>query len=201
MDQIKIGNFIRERRIVKRLTQTELAEKLGVTDRAVSKWENGISLPDASNIELLCKELNITINDLFNAKIVKKDNEIKTFESNIIELTKSIEESNKKIFLLATIYLITSIIAFIFLIIAANQMEYGVLRIILVIASIIVLGPSIYFAIRIDWRVGYYECQKCHHKYIPTFLESSLSMHLGRTKYLKCPKCGKRSWSKKVLTK
>ena len=70
MDQIKIGKFIQERRKEKRLTQSELAEKLDVTDRAVSKWENGNCIPDASNIQELCKILNITINDLFSGCVV-----------------------------------------------------------------------------------------------------------------------------------
>ena len=59
MDQIKIGKFIQEKRKEKRLTQSELAEKINVSDRAVSKWENGNCIPDVSNIQELCKILNI----------------------------------------------------------------------------------------------------------------------------------------------
>lgn len=88
MNQIKIGKFIQERRKNIGITQSELAEKLYVTDRAVSKWENGICIPDASNIMELCKLLDITINDLYSGKIVDmKDNE-KLLEKNLLEMAK-----------------------------------------------------------------------------------------------------------------
>ena len=61
MDQIKIGKFISKKRKEAKLTQSELAEKLNITDRAISKWENGKSMPDSGIIPELCKILNITI--------------------------------------------------------------------------------------------------------------------------------------------
>ena len=64
MDQIKIGKFIAECRKNKNMTQAQLAEKVGVTDRAVSKWENGRSMPDSSIMLELCGELGITVNEL-----------------------------------------------------------------------------------------------------------------------------------------
>ena len=90
MDQIKIGKFIQEKRKEKSLTQSELAEKLNVSDRAVSKWENGNCIPDVSNIQELCKILNITINDLFSGCVVDmKDNEKKPFmEWDLVEIKK-----------------------------------------------------------------------------------------------------------------
>ena len=79
MDQIKIGKFIQEKRKEQKLTQSDLAEKLNITDRAISKWENGNCLPDASAMAELCKLLNISINDLFSGETVDmKDNEKKT---------------------------------------------------------------------------------------------------------------------------
>ena len=78
MDQIKIGKFISTKRKEKNITQSELAEKLNITDRAISKWENGICLPDANNMPDLCKILAISINDLFSGEIVDmKENEKK----------------------------------------------------------------------------------------------------------------------------
>ena len=70
MDQVKIGKFIKQKRKEKKITQSELAEKLNVTDRAISKWENGICMPDSGIIAELCKILNITINDLFSGEVV-----------------------------------------------------------------------------------------------------------------------------------
>lgn len=76
MDQVKIGKFIKQKRKEGKLTQSELAEKLNITDRTISKWENGNCMPDAGLIPEICKILNITINDLFSGEVVDmKDNE------------------------------------------------------------------------------------------------------------------------------
>ena len=74
MDQIKTGRFIAEKRKEQNLTQVQLAEKLGITNRAVSKWETGKSLPDASIMLELCDVLNITVNDLLNGEVVSMEN-------------------------------------------------------------------------------------------------------------------------------
>ncbi len=66
MDQIKIGKFIQNKRKEKNITQQELAEILNITDRAISKWENGKCMPDVGIMQELCEILNITINDLFS---------------------------------------------------------------------------------------------------------------------------------------
>lgn len=66
MNQEKIGNFILELRKEKNMTQQELADKIGVTDKAISKWENGRGMPDLSLMKPLCKELGITINELIS---------------------------------------------------------------------------------------------------------------------------------------
>ena len=93
MDQIKIGEFISSKRKEKNITQSKLAEMLGITDRAISKWENGICLPDASNIVELCKILDITINDLFSGEVVDmRDNERK-LEENLLEMVKLKEQN------------------------------------------------------------------------------------------------------------
>ena len=68
MDQIKIGKFIATTRAAKKLTQDELAEKIGVTDKAISKWENGRCLPDVSLFKPLCKTLGISVNELLNGE-------------------------------------------------------------------------------------------------------------------------------------
>ena len=69
MDQIKIGKFISEKRKELGITQSELAEKLNITDRAISKWENGVCMPDVGTIPELCEILNITINDLLYLQV------------------------------------------------------------------------------------------------------------------------------------
>ena len=87
MNQEKVGRFIRELRIEKEMTQQELAEKLGVTDSAISKWENGRGAPDISYLIPLSNELNITILELLNGEKGKDDGNA---------LIKLIEETNRK---------------------------------------------------------------------------------------------------------
>ena len=202
MDQIKIGKFIQERRKEKRLTQSELAEKLDVTDRAVSKWENGNCIPDASNIQELCKILNITINDLFSGCVVDmRDNE-KKLEENLLEMIKIKEKRDKELLILEIfIGVIVSIIMFLCIVIASFVQMEDWIRIVLIVFGIIPFAIGISYAIRIEQIAGYYECSNCNYKYIPTYKSVLFSMHVNRTRKMKCPNCNKKSWHKKVISK
>lgn len=92
MNQEKIGKFILKLRKEKNMSQLDLADKIGVTDRAISKWENGKGLPDISLMQPLCKELNITINDLLSGERVDNKDYQEKFEENVL---KAIKYSNK----------------------------------------------------------------------------------------------------------
>ena len=94
MNQEKIGKFIAECRKGKNMTQQELAEKLGVSDRTIGNWENGRNLPDLSLFKPLCKELGITLNDLMSGEKVKEKEYQEKLEENIIN---TINYTNKKI--------------------------------------------------------------------------------------------------------
>lgn len=93
MNQQKVGKFIQERRKEKRLTQLELAEKLGVSNRTISKWETGRSLPDYSMFNDLCSELDISINELLSGEKLNKENYQKKLEENFVS---TIDYNNKK---------------------------------------------------------------------------------------------------------
>lgn len=93
MDQEKIGKFIFELRKEKKMTQQELADKIGVTDRAISKWENGRGMPDLSLMKPLCDVLGITLNELISGERIEKKELQKKSEENIL---KTINYSNKK---------------------------------------------------------------------------------------------------------
>jgi len=94
MNQEKIGKFILECRKRKKLTQSELAEKLGVTDKSISNWENGRNMPDLSLFKPLCEILDISINDLISGEKVSKDKYQEKLEENIIS---TIDYTNKKV--------------------------------------------------------------------------------------------------------
>ena len=71
----------------------------------------------------------------------------------------------------------------------------------LIVFAIAVFAVGIFFSMKLEREAGYYECPKCGHRYVPEGLPFWLSMHLGRTRYLKCPHCAKKSWHRKVLSK
>ena len=93
MDQEKIGKFILELRKDKKMTQQELADKIGVTDRAISKWENGRGMPDISLMKPLCEILDITLNELISGEKIDKKEYQKKSDENIL---KTIKYTNKK---------------------------------------------------------------------------------------------------------
>lgn len=202
MNQIKIGKFIQERRKATGLTQSELAEKLYVTDRAISKWENGVCIPDASNIIELCKILDITINDLYSGEVVDmKDNE-KLLEKNLLEMAKVKEEKDKQLLSLEWVIGYISSITFIILIFVASYVEMdNWLRILLIASGTSVFAFGMHNGLKIEQTAGYYKCANCNHKYVPTYNSVFFSMHFGRTRYMKCPKCNKRGWQKKIVSK
>ena len=202
MDQVKIGMFISMCRKKQNLAQAELAEKLGITDRAISKWETGRSLPDASLMLDLCDILNISVNDLFSGEKVKMNEINNKQEQMILEIVKEKQETDKRLLKIEIFIGILSIIVlFSFIAIAAFVNIDNWLRVVLIVSGFVIFLAGCFIAIRIEQVAGYYECRKCNHKYIPTYKAVSMAMHIGRIRYLKCPKCGRKSWQKKVINK
>ncbi|MBR6113431.1 MAG: helix-turn-helix domain-containing protein [Bacilli bacterium] len=200
MDQIKIGKFIQGKRKEKGLTQSDLAEKLNITDRAISKWENGICLPDAGTMPLLCEILCISINDLFSGEKVDMKNNEKKLEENLLEMTKLKENKDKELLTMEIVIgVLSSLVLFVLVFVASFVDMPDYVRIILIVTGIIPFAIGISYAIRIEQVAGYYECNECHHKYVPKYSSVLFAMHVNRTRYMKCPKCGRKSWQKKVL--
>ena len=202
MDQMKIGKFIAEQRKKNNLTQMELAEKLNITDRAVSKWENGRSMPDSSIMLDLCKELKISVNELLSGEVIKMEDYTKQAEENLLKMKKEKEDADRR---LLNTEIVMGIVAFIFfmgILMAASLIDMeDKYRFMLIIPDMIIFFVVCFYMLTIEQKAGYYECQKCHHKYVPTYSSILWAMHAGRTRYMKCPECGKRSWQKKVISK
>lgn len=96
MNQEKIGKFIKDKRLELKMTQKDLADKLGISDRAISKWENGRGVPDVSLLSDLSKVLDVTINDLLSGEVVKKEEYQQKFEENIMNtIDTKIKKENK----------------------------------------------------------------------------------------------------------
>ena len=96
MDQEHIGKFIAECRKQKKMTQVELAEKLGVTEKSVNNWKNGRSMPDLSLFKPICDILDISINELMSGEKLNQDNYQEKLEENIINLSSKNNKTYKK---------------------------------------------------------------------------------------------------------
>jgi len=202
MDQVKIGKFIAECRKKENLTQMQLAEKLNITDRAVSKWETGKAMPDSSVMLELCDALKITVNDLLRGEVVTMDNYNKELENNLLEMVKQKEEADKRLLKLEIVMGIIAVLPLIAAVVIANivPMEEwkGGLLVGLSLLPLLIATP---FALKIEQKAGYYECQKCGYRHIPKYSSVFWAMHINRTRYMRCPKCGTMSWQKKMLSK
>ena len=202
MDMIKVGRFISTKRKEQNLTQMQLAEKLSITDRAVSKWECGKALPDSSIMIELCEILNISVNELLTGEEIEMEKYDKQVEQNLIEMVKQKEESDKRLLNIEIVLMAISITFFIAIIAIVSFVDMPLwAKIVIGIGGFIQLLASTLICFRIEQKAGYYECQECHHTFIPTFSQSLLVPHMGRTKYMKCPKCGKKSWQRKIISK
>lgn len=205
MNQIAIGRFIAACRKEKKLTQAQLAEQLGITDRAVSKWECGKSLPDASIMLALCEILGITVNELLSGERLAMENYNQKAEENLLEMKKQKEAADKR---LLTMEIVIGGISLIFLFAMIGVGSYlmtlekpmwifWVLFGVGLVQFLVAMG----FGLKIEQTAGYYECQQCYHRYVPKYSSVFFAMHVNRTRYMKCPQCGKRSWQKKVISK
>ena len=95
MDQMKIGKFIAECRKKNNMTQIQLAKKLNVTDRAISKWETGKGMPDSAIMLDLCNELKISVNELLSGEAIEMNNYNEKAEENLINLISTNEKKRK----------------------------------------------------------------------------------------------------------
>ncbi len=203
MDLAKIGKFIQERRKEKGLTQVQLSQKIGVSEKTVSKWECGYGFPDTTLMLPLCKVLGINANELLSGKILRDDAEYKvTAEENILLMANQDRYKNKMMLTLEWVigYMSVLILLICAMIVSFVDMPF-VWRILIIIFGFINCMIGVAFALKIEKDAGYYACGHCNHRYIPSYKSVIWSMHMGRTRYMKCPKCGKKSWNRKVVDK
>ncbi len=200
MDQIKIGKFIAACRKNNNLTQMQLAEKFNITDRAVSKWENGKALPDASIMLDLCGELKISVNELLSGEKIEVTMRDEKTEKILLEMARREQMNNKKLFAAMYVIIVLSVVALVSVITLAENFiaDVKLKNAVCIVAVVLGLMPM-FFAFKLEVDAGYYECKKCRHKFVPTYAEALMAFHIGTTRFLKCPKCNKRYWCKKVL--
>ena len=202
MDQIKIGKFISECRKNKNMTQAQLAEKLNITDRAVSKWEHGKAMPDSSIMLELCELLDITVNDLLYGEKVSSENYAKKLQDRLMETLAMREKAEFALWRLCIAVEIIMVLAMI----TVYVYDYFVftwwsLGVVITWWIINICAFLLFFKYSRQ-AVGHCRCEKCGTVYLPTakawFWTTGSSLQKIR---MRCPHCKKRTWHKKVIQK
>ncbi len=203
MDQEKIGKFIAACRKENGYTQAALAEKLGITDRAVSKWENGKNMPDVSIMQALCELLKINVNELLTGEHIAMEAYKETAEQLLMEMKQQEEQANKKLLQAETVLITTAVIASLGMMAAGFLLApyAAVWSVILFIAATLLVIPAIIYGVMLEHAAGYYECPACKKRYVPSVHAVIWSVHYGTTRKLRCPYCKQKGYHKKVLTK
>ena len=150
----------------------------------------------------LCEFLKINVNELLSGEKIMVELYDKHAEENLIALRKEIEEKNRQ--LLNTEYLIglpATAAGLVMCAVAAYVEMPDWLRIVMIVFAVAMIFAVAFIAVGIEQKAGYYECQNCHHRHVPTYWQTNLAPHMGRTRYMRCPECGRKSWQRKVLSK
>lgn len=202
MDLAKIGNFIKECRKKKNMTQQELANKINVEANTISKWERGKGLPDVSLMSPLCETLGISIGELFIGDYIKNDSENSLIEKAMVDYLKQETTKNKKNFIgellvgISSIFLLTMN-----LLLIGFSLAEAYIKIIIIVLSILLGIITIIGLVILDINIGYFECEECHERFIPTTKEYIFGVHTIRKRRLKCPNCHKKTWCLKRISK
>ena len=191
MNQIQIGRFIAASRKAQNLTQRQLADKLGISDKTVSKWECGKGLPEVSLMLPLCASLDITVNDLLSGERVSDTNYQKKAEENMMDLMKENEE-NRQQMILSVICAAITVIAVCALIVIASCLEMPTAaRVAPLLFAAAVAATGVGAAAVLDVKAGYYECPDCRAVFVPTMAQYVKGLHTLTRRRLTCPSCGK----------
>ena len=157
-------------------------------------------MPDSSIMLKLCEILEISVNDLLSG--AKTQNDEQNNERLLLAMAKEIEQKNKTIWMTMWIIMTVSMIA----LLGGSFLVYffvpeGVWQLVAVLGICVLFLIPCFYALKLEISVGAYKCKNCGHEFVPTYSEALNAMHAGFTRHLKCPKCGKRTWCKKVINK
>lgn len=201
MDYKKIGTFIMTERKAKNLTQEQLAKKLFVSPKTISKWENGNGLPDTNLLTTICEFFNITLNELLIGERLSEANYKENAENNLSKLLSE-RKTNKQKIVLSAIFVFIGLSILITNILISGYIEIPLwVKILLIGYGIIVFIFGLIIAIYFDITVGSFECRNCGKKFTPKFTKYIFATHTITTRQLKCPHCHKTTNCKKRLNK
>ena len=201
MDQVKTGQFIKAMRKEKNFTQREVAERLNISEKTVSKWETGNGLPEVGLMLPLCKLLEISVNELLSGERLDEKRYFEKAEQNIMSLIQEKAEAKKKLIIAVIIGVIT-LLAGLTICCLARFLEMETwLRIVLAVFGFIIICAGVGVACVLERDAGVYECKHCGERFVPTMKAYLFAPHMPTSRKLRCPKCGKKSYCKKRLSK
>lgn len=201
MDMQKIGNFLGELRKEKNLTQDELGEKIGVTNKTVSRWENGNYLPPVEMLQILSEFYDVGINELLCGEHLDEKRYKENAEEYIIaDLMKKQKEAKKRLAVSIIVAVITILASLTIILLSALLSAPMLVRIVCIALSllIIILGIGVCCVLTVD--AGVYECPVCGEKFVPSMKDFIGGAHTFTKRKLRCPKCGKKNFCKKRLS-
>ena len=201
MNQIKTGLFIKEMRKAKNLTQRELAEKLNISEKTVSKLETGNGLPEVSLMLPLCDLLGISVNELLSGEKLSTAEYVRKAEENMVSLMTDKTRPKTKIIIATISFILT------FLFVIATTLYVGFtdmptwFKILIIALAYAMVFAQIFMCVLVAVSVEIFECSECGKQFVPTLSAYILGPHTFTRRYLKCPYCGKKRWNKSNLRK
>lgn len=202
MNQSKTGQFIKAIRKERGLTQRELAERLNISEKTVSKWETGNGLPEVGLMLPLSKELGISVNELLSGERLNEKQYIERAEENLAAMLEDKCSPKTKI-TVAVISLILTILSALWLVVAVAgyaDVETWV-RISLIVCAVLSIVANIAVVLVLCISNEIYECPECSTKFAPTTAAYIAGIHTLTKRKLKCPRCGKKSWCRGMWKK
>lgn len=128
---------------------------------------------------------------------------MKNFDNKTEELIQELTRKNRKLLVGSWALGWISVLFYlgIVLLAAFTLEENGIALLVVVLAAVVLLLIAVFYALKMEVEAGYYECRNCKHKFVPTYKEVILAAHMSTKRRLRCPECGKKTWTKKVMNK
>ena len=159
-------------------------------------------MPDSSIMLPLCEILDINVNELLKGEKLKMEDKAPTNEQLLVDMAKEIQQKNKTIWTAMWVLMIVSMSAlFSGVLLVAFLVPEGVWQLVSILILCALFLIPCFYAVKLEVSVGVYKCKVCGEEIVPTYQEAMKAMHRGFTRHLACPKCGKRTWCKKVIKK
>ncbi len=149
----------------------------------------------------MCEILEISVNELLSGERLADENYKKKAEENIVNLVNERHENKKKIWISVLVMIITLLGALTIIFMADFMYMKTLTRLLLIGIALVIIILGIAVACMLEREAGAYMCRKCKHRFVPTMSAYVAGVHSLTTRYLKCPKCGQKSFCKKVLNK